>query len=438
MLLLTFVALLVLTSALDNPNSCGQWPTCAICLQHNLCGWCSTNVIYEDGTLGPHCAGKPENPDNPPPGFKKWICPKDYQNKACYGYVCDPTNYQCVSSGAPGKGVPLAQCQQTCFPPTYICNGTTFQCDQTTPGHGTDKPSCEATCQNNLYICTNDAKCIRAPPGTGGSPKADCLSSCRPSNSTPTQLIGDYRGLEVSSGYIKGEWQAKITQSSVTITRPDGTAWAKGQIFTFRDQLWIQTDSGLRRGLYSTSFTPEVEALTWALGSVGGDLPASFPQALLNNTVFVLFKCLNSAVCKFSVANAFAHIEQLKRQSVIDPCMVYPDCQSCVDSGDYCGWCSVNVVYNGSIAGRQCAGVNKTITHATFNCTGSFSIESCLVPSPTPVPAPVPSPVPTPPPASTGGKTTGTTTGSPDKYTCDPISLTCKKSNDGIPLQVCK
>jgi len=172
----------------------------------------------------------------------------------------------------------------------------------------------------------------------------------------------------------------------------------------------------------------------------------------VNQTVFVLFKCLNAQVCKFTVADAFAYLTELleaergvitsqKRQSLLDPCMVYPDCQSCVTSRDYCGWCSVNVVYNGTIEGKQCAGVNKSITHATFNCTGSFSIESCAPPNTTTGKTTTTTTTTT----TTGGKTTGTTskttsstTGSSDKYTCDPVSVSCKKTKDGVPLQVCK
>lgn len=95
-----FLLLVLLSLALSqDPNACAQWPTCEICLEHNLCGWCAEPVIYEDGTpSGAHCAGKPADPNKPPPGFKKWTCPKDYQNKACFGYICDQ-NFQCVSSG---------------------------------------------------------------------------------------------------------------------------------------------------------------------------------------------------------------------------------------------------------------------------------------------------------------------------------------------------
>lgn len=36
----------------------------------NPCGWCETNILYEDGTMGPQCAGKPQDPKNPPKDYK--------------------------------------------------------------------------------------------------------------------------------------------------------------------------------------------------------------------------------------------------------------------------------------------------------------------------------------------------------------------------------
>lgn len=115
-----------------------------------------------------------------------------------------------------------------------------------------------------------------------------------------------------------------------------------------------------------------------------------------------------------------------KRQypEVRDPCSKYPDCNSCINaysslslfssykrrgtlpasypdslcpslslssllfpypspSPDYCGWCSVNILYNSTIPGKNCAGVNVTLT----GYRSTDSIPLCPFTSPPPPPA---------------------------------------------------
>jgi hypothetical protein len=63
-------------NSLIDPFNCDQWSSCDSCIQHNPCGWCELNVRYTDGTLGPQCAGKPRDPNNPPPGYRPCIIAK--------------------------------------------------------------------------------------------------------------------------------------------------------------------------------------------------------------------------------------------------------------------------------------------------------------------------------------------------------------------------
>jgi hypothetical protein len=154
---------------------------------------------------------------------------------------------------------------------------------------------------------------------------------------------------------MKGEWQAKINETGITIWKPDGSVWAMGVVQTFQAQLWIQTATGLFKGIFALDNTPEVGVLTWALGPMGQEAPPDFDTAMRGDTVFVLGKCLNAAVCKFNVHNSLLTdrlpvkkenpiVLERKRQAIEDPCMKYPDCQSCVDAPFYCGWCSVPVL----------------------------------------------------------------------------------------------
>jgi len=165
------------------------------------------------------------------------------------------------------------------------------------------------------------------------------------------------------------------------------------------------------------------------MGDLSGPLPASFDAAMGKGTTFVFAKCLNPSNCKWHVFSALNRLKLLqeswlKRADPInDPCSTYPDCHTCIVAPEFCGWCSVNVIYNNSIIGKNCAGINKTIS-PRINCTGTFSTQDCSH-------------------VTTGSTTatTGHTTGGPpseDKYDCDPITHTCKKSTNGTqPKEVC-
>jgi hypothetical protein len=40
---------------------------------------------------------------------------------------------------------------------------------------------------------------------------------------------------------------------------------------------------------------------------------------------------------------------------------------------DYCGWCSVPVLYNGTIKGTNCAGLNKTLNPGSMRRMGFWT-----------------------------------------------------------------
>jgi hypothetical protein len=233
---------------------------------------------------------------------------------------------------------------------------------------------------------------------------------------------------------VKGEWQAKITANDIVIVDPTGATWGKGVVRLYQNELWLVTADGTRRGLFGYQQLPEVEVLTWAMGGYGQPPPTNFDAGLSNGKSFVFAKCISAANCKFFVMKALAQIKQAQDRylregvdseadPVNDPCMPYPDCQKCISAPEFCGWCSTNVVYNtsgGSVVGKNCAGLNTTIT-PRFNCSGTFSTITCLNPN------------------STTGVTTGQTTGQPSLYRCDPINVTCVLSPNGtLPREVCQ
>jgi len=151
---------------------------------------------------------------------------------------------------------------------------------------------------------------------------------------------------------------------------------------------------------------------------------------------FTLFKCLNPGVCKWNVQSRQQIMDGfpkvITKRQVSDPCSKYPDCTSCINAFDYCGWCSVNVLYNGTIKGTQCGGLNKTKIPGLI-CNGVFSTVDCPTDTPSPsTNAPQTSP-PNPPTAPTPA---------PVLYICDPKTQTCAKADNGVPggmpLEQCK
>jgi hypothetical protein len=266
-------------------------------------------------------------------------------------------------------------------------------------------------------------------PNPSGSPKNTCDAQCGiPPNNTPIFVVGDYRGIEIDKTFVKGEWQAKITTNDIVIVDPTGQTWAKGTVRQYQNELWLVTPDGTRRGLFGTQQLPEVYVLTWAMGAFGQPPPTNFDSGLTSGKSFVFAKCVNPANCKWHLFQAMASIRANQHSEtekslriydpVNDPCSKYPDCHTCIKAPEQCGWCSVPVFYNDTIPGKNCAGLNTTIT-PRINCTGSFSTKDCT--------------------NVTTGQTTGQTTGNPsNKYMCNPANATCQMNSNGtLPVDVC-
>lgn len=59
------------------------------------------------------------------------------------------------------------------------------------------------------------------------------------------------------------------------------------------------------KGIFTPLNTPEVMAVTIGFGALGAPPPDSLDNAMINDTVFVFMKCLNSAVCKWNSQEIF-------------------------------------------------------------------------------------------------------------------------------------
>jgi len=104
------------------------------------------------------------------------------------------------------------------------------------------------------------------------------------------------------------EWKVVFTQTSVTVTRPDGDKFT-GTVSIVGKFLTIDPQDGPLKGkkiqtLWYLAFGPETKLLTWAWGVPSGNSPTSFESAMTeaNNAEFALTSCLkgkDTKVCNF-------------------------------------------------------------------------------------------------------------------------------------------
>jgi hypothetical protein len=224
--------------ALDaTTDACSQYKAnCDSCLSHPLCGWCSQDVVYKDGSAGTQCAGFNANGQQ-----------NDF---TCTGtYVTD----KCL--------------------PGFQCNATTQQCVPTQPGEGI--PS-----------------------------KAACDASCKAKPGPPSQLLGTWRGIEVSKGYPTGTFIFQISASNWTMITPSASNPA-GVVTTFTARtmgseilLEANVNPYTLQGLWASGANDDLQYQVLAFGAKNEAAPASFNAAMTGGTVYVIAKCA-TANCKW-------------------------------------------------------------------------------------------------------------------------------------------
>jgi len=352
--------------------------------------------------------------------------------------------------------------KKKCFAPTYNCSTQNKTCYQVPPGFGTSLDVCKETCgktlkpskqspsapvKQDLYKC--DEQDLTCKKSQQGLLLPACQTLCgTPSNVTPVQLIGDYRGLQINRGYVKGEWTMQITAAVTVIKDPSNNVWAQGRTATYGGgELWLITNKGNYRGIDSPNTLPEVLTLTWALGPLGGSAPSSIDDAMKSGTVFTMKKCRNANNCKWILSNLNNKNKEIKSHdkyykhevsreqrinAINDPCQAYTECGACVQALDYCGWCSQNVLYSGpnalcEISGKNCVGLNKTKIGATFCCDGTFSTLPATCPQPPSGTPPTSPPTTIPPLRPTSPVKPPPPTQPVVLYVCNPNTSICEK-----------
>jgi hypothetical protein len=218
-------------------DPCNTHGDCSSCLgdKTGLCGWCSQNVVYKDGTPGARCAGFDKT--GSPLG---WQCSGLFSKDQCQDFGCDwkdIKNPKCM----PGTGSQTKDdCSKACKAPVtqYACDSSSKTCkecnmhycttDKDCPGsycningvgpwscHGavsagcSDKARCDSLLKTNCSAAestvkcdTYSGKCVPVPKGTPGATTAyECAHQCK--GARPT---GTYRAVAINSGFLRGEF----------------------------------------------------------------------------------------------------------------------------------------------------------------------------------------------------------------------------------------
>lgn len=295
---------------------------------------------------------------------KGWNCFNLYMHDGCVaGYVCDTVAGQCVL-GAAGQGDSLTNCEESCSKDvqtdTYECDAETFTCVQAT--NKFDQKTCDASCADE----------------------------------TPAALIGLWRGMNVQTGFMMGEYVMNFTTSTVawglvgdprmmvakvaivspstlslTVLQPLSSA-GDVIIATYTNPGWptgpqttgmtvaIQADGAhqappqdARYAMGDTDFDVLSMVKCNSFGSSGCDFTKSF--ALSAEAVKPVFEGRAPDSAR-SLLAAFADLK------TTDSCTAYGDCTTCLDDpSGVCGWCDGVVTdVSGSVVcgadGNGCCG----------------------------------------------------------------------------------
>jgi hypothetical protein len=207
-------------------DPCNQFADCASCINapSGLCGWCDTPVNYTSGAPGANCAGFDHAGKANPP----WVCHKKYRRESCNDWGCDWSNFSaptCKELPAGTPGITKEQCELGCTKQEgiYKCNNQTFQCEKCNVKYCLTNADCPGSyCQIDTskpgpYVChdSNTAGC---------EDQSHCNATCG------APLVGTWRGIEMSSGFARGEWDfSAYTDGSISWKSADGTIF-KGRM----------------------------------------------------------------------------------------------------------------------------------------------------------------------------------------------------------------
>ena len=360
-------------------DQCNKYLSCVDCLKNDLCGWCSTPVVYRDGSPGAQCAGFATNGSANP-----FVCHGIYSTEACIqGWTCGPDHY-CVLD-QPGSGQPKDLCEANCSSVglTYDCDNSTHTCKVAPAGMGTSLDQCRAMCAPPPVPAMPSAP---TPPSAPNSPENMPPAPIAIQPGTPTGLIGNYRGVAVQNGYTIGEYYVAITNTSFAIYYPGGTVRSGTTSFPLggnpSNQIWVQFSSSVQIKFLWQDAPDLSETLNILLagGAPNGPCPTDMVSALTlsGGILFTLSECKPGTPCTWRAPNSVEARRSLHTAApVMDHCGPMTTCETCLDQ-PFCGWCSQPVTYMSGQPGTQCAGFASNMSNP-FTCNGTYSTETCPV-----------------------------------------------------------
>lgn len=166
----------------------------------------------------------------------------------------------------------------------FTCTGT-YVTDKCVPGW-----QCNASSQ----------QCVPTQPGEGIPSKKACEASCKAQPGPPSQLLGDWRGIQVSKGYPTGTFKLHITQSNWTMITPSASNPAgtttQFSVRTLGSEIILEAlvNPYTLQGIYANGANAEIQYETLAFGAKNEAVPASFNGAMEGGTVWVMAKCGSS------------------------------------------------------------------------------------------------------------------------------------------------
>jgi hypothetical protein len=290
------------------------------------------------------------------------------------------------------------------------CTGTAgcdwqYECDLNGPSGATCKKTahgipklewCNQQCHAS-YTCDEEAATCNATQGGGGAftNKTTCDSACptKPTNSTPLELLGVWRGLAIQNGFVRGEWAANITEKTFTLWDPNLSVYVSGtaqhRVLQNRPgELWINSTAGKFVGsvkmLYGDAdLKPELSYVTLA---VSEDHPSTLlpdydsGMTLATTKVLGMYKCrADQTDCHFHLPAGTAPKTKSAALEIAatagDACNTYSSCSQCIGATAgplSCGWCTHPVHYNDSSKPTyQCAG-HSAGTPSGWTCYGVY------------------------------------------------------------------
>jgi hypothetical protein len=276
----TMAGLALILPAAIGVNFCSHYTSCTECLSNSsatkFCGWCSPGgIVKADGTLGARCGDQRDG---------EWNCPQHYQTVQCDPvYVCNKTSQTCIEMPPDTAGgvENRSACQETC------------------KAHKPDSNHSNHTVNYN-FVCDNSTQTCQKSQTNGSNTFHDfaaCNVSCdRPhAHSTPDALLGLWRGVQISEGFVMGEFDLLFLEGGVfNLSRPTGVV-ESGSITSYIPA--DQGDAAIPQVFFNLESGPDQGSVRKAIYQVGPQGPetnttiiaigARFPSGAVDQVNFV-------------------------------------------------------------------------------------------------------------------------------------------------------